>query len=237
MGLFDRFRDDRDVGYGFGGANRGFGGMDRGYDREMGGRGLEWRGAAGPRGGWSHAMSDYDRDMYRGSAGNRYDRDLGDRVRGFFGGHDRGYDRGMRGSAMGYDRDMGMQGRGYDRGMHRLETDTGDPFNDRANHTPIRVIRGEFQGGMRNRYDQGFSDRGQGWTGQGYSNQGRGYHGQGYDNPGQGPRQFGQTGGQGYSGVVGDDAYYGQGFQQGGFPHAGGNSLWNRNRNRYDTGF
>lgn len=89
-----------------------------------------------------------------------YDRDYG---HGWHQSYDRGY-RGMGWGRHGYE-DTGarMYGRGrdemdrwnrYDRGYKsRWQTDYGDPFGDRASHTPFRMIHGEFEG-----------NRGRGWS-------------------------------------------------------------------------
>jgi hypothetical protein len=52
-----------------------------------------------------------------------------------------------------YDNRFGPNyGYGYDRGFKsRWQTDYGDPFGDRQQHTPMRVIRGDAHG-----YDRGF---------------------------------------------------------------------------------
>lgn len=74
-----------------------------------------------------------------------------DRDRNYGGNMNRGY--GTAGPAYGYDRNYGATG--YDRGYKsRTETDYGDPFGDRQNRTPIRVMRGEYEGGG---YDRNYS--------------------------------------------------------------------------------
>lgn len=99
---------------------------------------------------------DYDRDYgYRGDAwGRGYDRGY----RPGWGGSNRddpylGMTRANRGfGGSMYDRDYGA--RGYDRGYKsRWQTDHGDPFGDRAAHTPMRMIRGPYH---REGYDRGF---------------------------------------------------------------------------------
>jgi hypothetical protein len=103
--------------------------------------------------------NDYDRDMtYRSGQQGGMGRDLGygygtgDRDEAGRGSmnYDRGY--GAARPSMPYDRGYGAAGNpGYDRGMgggNRAQTDNGDPFGDRQNHTPIRVMRGREMGGM-----------------------------------------------------------------------------------------
>ena len=88
-----------------------------------------------------------------------YDRDYGHHW-------NRGYDRGYRGrSGWGdFDRGARMSGERYDRGFKsRWQTDYGDPFNDRASRTPMRMIRGEYRGsddpgfGWSSNYDRDYS--------------------------------------------------------------------------------
>jgi hypothetical protein len=65
----------------------------------------------------------------------------------------------------GYDRDFrghspGTFDRGYDRGYKsRWQTDYGDPFGDRQQHTPMRVIRGDAR-----HYDQSFWNNDVDWN-------------------------------------------------------------------------
>ena len=100
--------------------------------------------------------------------GRDYDRNFGHR--GGLG--NRGYDRGHRSGWNPYDRDVSsfggvryepsmernrydreFGGSEYDRGYKsRWQTNHGDPFGDRAAHTPMRVIRGEY----RSDYDRGY---------------------------------------------------------------------------------
>lgn len=92
--------------------------------------------------------------------GRDYDRDFGARRSAWDRGYDRTYrsdwNRGDRdnrfwGGASRYDREMGASG--YDRGYKsRWQTDFGDPFGDRTSRTPMRMIRGEYEGG----YDRGY---------------------------------------------------------------------------------
>ncbi|HET7275987.1 MAG TPA: hypothetical protein VFI91_12535 [Longimicrobiaceae bacterium] len=73
---------------------------------------------------------------------------------------------------------------GYDANYKsQWQTDNGDPYGDRPSHTPMRMIRGEYEGpdrGYRSSpgYDRGY-DRG--YTG--YSRRPGGYrgYGRGYD--------------------------------------------------------
>lgn len=88
-----------------------------------------------------------------------YDRDYADTW-------SRDYERGYR--ARPYwgdvDREPRMGRDRFDRGYKsRWQTDFGDPFNDRAHHTPIRMTRGEYRGagewgyGWGPDYDRDFS--------------------------------------------------------------------------------
>jgi hypothetical protein len=88
---------------------------------------------------------DYDRE-YGYGAGNRPGR--------MYGAGWGGYDRSFRGryGAMEYDADHGYKS--------RWQTDYGDPYGDRINRTPIRVIRGEFHGGYGADYRAAGYDRG-----------------------------------------------------------------------------
>lgn len=103
-----------------------------------------------------------------GLFGRDYDREYGygSRPRGerMYGAGPRGYDRGFGpgytgtgygrtgyGEAMEYDADYGYKS--------RWQTDYGDPYGDRANNTPFRVMRGEFHGYGRDfesGYDRGY---------------------------------------------------------------------------------
>lgn len=88
---------------------------------------------------------DYDRE-YGYGAGPRPGR--------MYGGGWGGYDRSFRGGygGMGYDADYGYKS--------RWQTDYGDPYGDRVNRTPMRVIRGEFHGGYGADYGAARHDRG-----------------------------------------------------------------------------
>jgi hypothetical protein len=67
-------------------------------------------------------------------------------------GYDGGWQSRNRGSYAGSDYRYG----GYDRGYKsRHQTDHGDPFGDREQGTPMRVIRGEARG-----YDRGYGSQG-----------------------------------------------------------------------------
>jgi hypothetical protein len=79
-----------------------------------------------------------------------YGGDYGDAGRGGWGPY--------RNAGTGYGDDFRT---GYDRSYKsRWQTDYGDPFNDRDQRTPMRVIRGESRGYdasyFDNRYDSGF---------------------------------------------------------------------------------
>lgn len=67
------------------------------------------------------------------------------------------------GSNMDYDRDYGYRGTagyGYDHNMKsRAQTDRGDPYGDRAAHTPVRVMRGGYErNGMGIDYDRQYKE-------------------------------------------------------------------------------
>ncbi|MEX2584177.1 MAG: hypothetical protein WD766_12940 [Gemmatimonadota bacterium] len=69
---------------------------------------------------------------------------------GAYGGRNQGWGGSDRSEGDRYDR--GFRPTGYDRGYKsQWETDYGDPFGDRQQHTPMRVIRGEARG-----YDAGY---------------------------------------------------------------------------------
>jgi hypothetical protein len=145
--------------------------FDRDYDDDIRSRGF--------RRGYG---SDYLGRPYAG--GERYTGAYGGGS-GWGGGHDRtfrGYDQTFR----GYDQTF----RGYDSAYgagrkSRYETDFGDPFGDRQEHTPIRMIRGGYDrgwfgfGGSRNARDRDDYDRGFRGSGQrrvyGTEGSGRGY--------------------------------------------------------------
>src|SRR4051812_442436 len=179
MGLFDRHDYGRDYGREAGGrglgdrmrgawqrfeARMGGEGHGRGYDRGMmqgggwnGNRGGGNRGYdagdfayRGMEGAWSTARNRGAHDAqgdWRAAAGSRYDQDTSrydrDLPRARSGGYDHGYGarRGMGGGD--YDRDV--------RGHDPMRTDAGDPFGDRQNRTPFRVMRGGFDAGQAGR--------------------------------------------------------------------------------------
>lgn len=155
-------------GYGSGGMDRDRGGMNRGG-------GFLDRAQNAIRRGWDQVEDRFDRDddrMHMGGgamrggtswAGN-YDRDYGMRgdsgVRGYR--DDEGHygvtgaptdmHRGMSGGMM--PGGMNRYGSDYDRGMMgRHHMDDGDPYGDRQNRTPIRVMGGDRN---RGRYDQNY---------------------------------------------------------------------------------
>ena len=87
--------------------------------------------------------------------GPDYDRDYGYGPRGrpgrTYGAGWGGYDRGFRGGYGGTEYDAGYKS--------RWQTDVGDPYGDRANRTPMRMIRGDFHGygeDYRPAQDRGF---------------------------------------------------------------------------------
>lgn len=135
--------------------------FDRGYDRDFDRR---------PRG------RDLDYDTWRYRAGNRYGNEYGGagyNQRNYLNTTTRpysDYDGGYRSNRGGYDRDMRTVGIGYDEQYKsRAQTDYGDPFGDRQNHTPIRMVRGEARGYDRDwsagAYDRDFPNRGYGARG------------------------------------------------------------------------
>lgn len=97
-------------------------------------------------------------NRYERVPGYRYDRDFGRQQRPQdFGARTWGYGAGVWGGASDFDRgyDQSYRGneRGYDRGMrNRWQTDNGDPFGDRAAHTPMRIMREGYDRG----YDQSY---------------------------------------------------------------------------------
>lgn len=144
MALFGRDYDN-DYGRDF---NRGgmFGNRPRGGRNEVyGNRGDTYGNRGGMYGGG------WDQDRNRGSGRGRSDSWTG--AGPGAPGYDR-YDRSYRSSGYGGD---------YDRNYKsQWQTDHGDPFGDRSSHTPMRVIRGEYQArGDRDRNDRGWfgSDR------------------------------------------------------------------------------
>ena len=135
-----------------------------GYDR------MDYNGSARPTGGWNgdsygaggmgggqmgggrFAGNEYDRDFtYRGTPGANVNGGVGRNLGYGYGAGDR--DEAGRAS-MNYDREYGMGGGrmntgGYDRGFHsRSDGDNGDPFGDRQQQTPIRVMRGRDMNNM-----------------------------------------------------------------------------------------
>ncbi|HEU0079086.1 MAG TPA: hypothetical protein VFQ76_15640 [Longimicrobiaceae bacterium] len=145
-------RDDDGYGYRGGAYGNNAWGRERtfgasGYDRDMGSTGYGY-GAGG--GNWQReGLNRLDSD----------NRDTFDRDSGWYSGrgaYDRDFDRG---NTLGASSDMGGA---YDRNYKgRWQTDNGDPFGDRASHTPIRMMRGEFRnnedrGLMGSNYDRDF---------------------------------------------------------------------------------
>ncbi|HEX8361308.1 MAG TPA: hypothetical protein VF613_14435 [Longimicrobium sp.] len=125
--------------------------------------------------------NEYDRDFtYRGTPGGNVNGGVGRDLGYGYGAGDR--DEMGRGS-MNYDRGFGMggggrmnntgygatggAGMGYDRGYQgRNQTDNGDPFGDRQQHTPFRVMRGHDVNNMGHDQGGGFGG-GRGMTGRG----------------------------------------------------------------------
>jgi hypothetical protein len=210
MALFNR---DYDRDYGYRGSNRGFGAGyrdrdDRGFgDRMRSG----WNNLTG--GSRDSFGAGYDRDFNRGNQNYNttgYRNDVGYRGdtgyrndTGYRGGtgytgatgytaysndYDRTGYRGGWGNTADYDRDYGYNADtvGYDRNYKsRAQTDYGDPFGDRQSRTPIRMIRGEYEGGYDNNFRAG----------------NRGYRGNTYD------RDYGAN-------PMGYDPYYDRGFNR-----------------------
>lgn len=85
-------------------------------------------------------MARYAGDFTRERWGWGENRDWDRAGRGGY-GYRGGYARGDR-----YDAGYRSYGRGYDRDYRdRWQTDFGDPYGDRSNRTPFRLIRGEFE--------------------------------------------------------------------------------------------
>jgi hypothetical protein len=179
-GSYDRTGYDRD----FGGRgwnadpNRSAGGgeeLNR-FGRDLGDQGNY--GYRGTEGAWSTVRNHgrYDSDFGgQGTAwGAGYDRDYGAR-RGMTGRN--GFTGGMTGGGMSSGMGMSSLNRGYDQDhggwnrdrdwndrdrddwRSRSQTDAGDPFGDRQNRTPFRVVRGQWSGGDRD-FGRGDVDRG-----------------------------------------------------------------------------
>ncbi len=163
-----------------GGANR----YDRGYPAGGNRGGFLDRAQNAVRRGWENVEDRFDRDdndrhlgggaMRGGSswAGN-YDREY--RGESHYGPtHSPGMMGGMTGGGMnrygsdyragGMDMDRGDRG-DYDRGYKtREQTDAGDPFGDRANHTPIRMTGGGMGNrGNQGRYDENYRGNNRDW--------------------------------------------------------------------------
>ena len=158
-------------------------GGNGGYDRmnypgrATGGWNGDSYGAGGNMGsGMRPVGNQYDRDMtYRGVPGANvnggmgrnlgYGYGAGDRDEAGFASmnYDREYGTGRGRMNTGYDRGFGAAGgMGYDRGFQGgRDTDNGDPFGDRQQQTPIRVMRGrEGNMGGSNMGRGDFGDRG-----------------------------------------------------------------------------
>lgn len=143
---------------------RGWDQVEDHFDRDDTDRGMHMGGGS-MRGGTSWA-GNYDRDYgMRGDTGVRgYRDDEGhygvtgadgmNRGYGATGGYGGGMQGGMNRYGADYDRGGMMDrgdmdaGRGY---RSRQQIDNGDPFGDRQNRTPLRVVEGN-----RGRYDQNF---------------------------------------------------------------------------------
>jgi hypothetical protein len=210
---YDRTGYDRDMG-GRGGwnadPNRSAGGgeeLNR-YGRDLGDQG-NW-GYRGTEGAWStmrnHGRYDQDFGAQGAAWGAGYDRDYGARrgTGGMTGGGTNFAGGGMTGGGMTggmgmnnagrYDQDHGWNDRNRNEWRSRSQTDAGDPFGDRQNQTPFRVVRGNQGGGGHwgggdvdrgDRFDRGDMDR-------------TGYRGVG----------GGSANARGWNQGVGDDPYY-----------------------------
>jgi hypothetical protein len=147
---------------------RGWDRVEERFDRDDSERGMHMGGGS-MRGGTSWAGS-YDRDYgMRGDSGVRGYRDdeghygvtgADNLNRGYnaTGGYGGGWSSGGM-NRYGADYDRGMMDRDdTDRGYRsRQQIDNGDPFGDRQNRTPIRVMGGDRgMQGNRGRYDQNF---------------------------------------------------------------------------------
>jgi hypothetical protein len=172
-----------------GGANR----YDRGYSAgggmNRGGGGFLDRAQNAVRRGWDNIEDRFDRDdndrnnMHLGGGAMRggsswaggYDRDHQAGNPGHYGVS---HSPGMMGGNAGRDgmnrygsdyraggMDMDRGDRDYDRGYKtREQTDAGDPFGDRQNHTPIRMTGGNMGNrGSLGRYDSGYDRGGRDW--------------------------------------------------------------------------
>jgi hypothetical protein len=161
-----------DRGWTAGGSHRGGGFLDRAQnavrrgwdnledrvDRDDDRNGMHLGGGA-MRGGSSWAGR-YDRDWHQPSDLRGY-RDGENHYGVTHAGGMMGGGAGLNRYGSDYDRDMTLRGgmnrysADYDRGFKsREQTDAGDPFGDRPNHTPIRVTGGSR--GSLNRYDNGY---------------------------------------------------------------------------------
>ena len=240
-------RDDDRGGYGYRGGAWGsesrWGRDDTlgrsGYDRDLGTSGYGNTGY-----GYGAGGGNWQREGLNRLEGNN--RDLYDRDSDWHAGRGSGMGMGA-GSNWNYDREFNDRGttfgassgdldRGYDRDHKgRWQTDNGDPFGDRANQTPIRMVRGGFGNN---------EDRGMMGSGNYDRDFGRGYgagSNMSYDRDmvdrggmmGRGGMDRGQD--RGYMHGLGYDPYDGGDVNRG---RAGGWGMQNQNRNRgYDRGW
>ncbi len=125
-----------------------------------------------------------------------YDREYGAYRRGYGYGASPRYDRdfgynevgrpGMWGGLPDDRENAYYRGRNrYDEGYKsQWQTDNGDPYGDRLTHTPMRMIRGEYErpehGNQAHRYDRGYQGYSQRPSGYGRPESYRGYA-RGYD--------------------------------------------------------
>jgi hypothetical protein len=218
------------------GRDRSFGAS--GYDRDMGTTGYGNAGYGSTGYGYGAGGGNWQREGLNRLEGNN--RETFDRDSDWYSGRGSGMGMGA-GGAGNYDRDFGRgngfgasqdMGGGYDRDMKgRWQTDNGDPFGDRASGTPIRMMRGGFQGGegrgMGSNYDRDF---GRGYGAGSNMNYDRDMMRGGMQDRGMMDNDRTYMHGLGYDPYEGDDANRGR---------AGGWGMQqNQNRNRgYDRGW
>lgn len=161
------FGNDYDRDYGYRGTYRD---NDRGYRGDNPRYGTTGFGNTGwGTSGYATGRNDYDTG-YRSFGGAREsfndNRDFGYRGNAYgtgYGNAGPAYGPAYgAGSNMDYDRDYGYRGTayGYDHNMKsRAQTDRGDPYGDRAAHTPVRVMRGGYErNGMGIDYDRQYKE-------------------------------------------------------------------------------
>ena len=185
--------NDRDINRGYQNYNSSGYRNDTGYRNDVGYRNDNdtgfwndngYRGGTGYAGGTGYGAGtgntgynrDYNRSTFRGGWGNTND----------------------------YDRDYGYNAEttGYDRNYKsRAQTDFGDPFGDRQSRTPIRMIRGEYEGGYDNNFRAGNRNEYEGAYDNNFRSGNRGFRGNTYD------RDYGAN-------PMGYDPYYDRGMNR-----------------------